>query len=87
MMKKILIIDDDYDYVEAVSVLLHSKGYNIITAENGKKGIEKVKKEKPDLIILDVMMTKKTEGFEVARQLRKEKFSKKIPIIMMTRRK
>jgi CheY-like chemotaxis protein len=83
-MKKILIIDDDASFVEAQSMLLEARGYSIISAENGTIGFEKAQKEKPDLIILDVMMTSKTEGFNVARSLRDNFETKLIPIVMVT---
>ncbi|HOK41268.1 MAG TPA: response regulator [bacterium] len=84
MSKRILIIDDDNDFVDAVTNLLEAKNYEIITASNGKEGFESAKKNKPDLILLDVMMTKKTEGFDTARSLSSDESTKKIPIIMVS---
>ena len=69
MAKKVLIIDDDADFVESVENLLEARGYEVVSASNGKEGIEVAGKEKPNLIILDVMMTTKDEGFNVARKL------------------
>ena len=83
-MSKILIIDDDPDIVESMRVVLESKGYKIDAAENGKKGLEKIRVDKPDLIILDVMMESLDRGFEVARELKKDKNYKDIPILMLT---
>jgi DNA-binding response OmpR family regulator len=67
MAKKVLIIDDDVEYVEAIANLLDAKGYDVTSASNGKDGVKQAKEQKPDLILLDVMMTTKSEGFDVAR--------------------
>ena len=63
---KVLLVDDDVDFVEATKIVLESNGYEAATAYNGKEGIAKAKEAKPDAIILDVMMTHKTEGFDTA---------------------
>ncbi|OGW81210.1 MAG: hypothetical protein A3G33_05880 [Omnitrophica bacterium RIFCSPLOWO2_12_FULL_44_17] len=82
-MAKILIIDDDSDIVEAMRVVLENKGYGVVSAENGKDGLIKASLEKPELIILDVMMPG-IDGFEVARELKKNVVVKNIPILMLT---
>ena len=82
--KKILIIDDDPDFVESVRRVLEARGYVVDTAPNGAEGIEKAKVFMPNLIFLDVMMTKNTEGFEVSRELTKDDTLKSIPVIMIT---
>ncbi len=88
--KKILIIDDDPDIVEAMRMPLEANSYNVITASSGKDGLQMAKEEIPDLIILDVMMETDTEGFHVAYELKSEdsaseyKSCKKIPILMIT---
>ena len=84
MKKRVLLVDDEVDFVEINKAALKSKGYEVIPAYNGKEGLEKALKDKPDIIILDVMMTTKTEGFDVARELRKHKEMKDVPIIMLT---
>jgi len=84
MKKRVLLVDDEVDFVEINKAALESKGYEVIPAYNGKEGLEKALKDKPDIIILDVMMTTKTEGFDVARELRKHKEMKDVPIIMLT---
>ncbi|NQT46258.1 MAG: response regulator [Candidatus Omnitrophica bacterium] len=81
---KILIIDDDPDIVEAMKVVLESKQYHVSIAENGQKGLEKVKSQKPDLIILDVMMETNDKGFEVSREIKSDAAYKDIPILMLT---
>ena len=82
--KKVLLVDDEVDFVEINKAALENKGYDVIPAYNGEEGIQKALQEKPDIIILDVMMETKTEGFEVARKLRKYEEMKNVPIIMLT---
>ena len=84
MAPKVLIIDDDPEFVEATSNLLESQGYSVDSAPNGKVGLAKAKQQEPNIILLDVMMTKKTEGFDVAREINKNSRLKDIPVIMIT---
>ena len=69
MLKKIMIIDDDIDLVEAMRITLETDNYEVIDAQEGQKGLEILKKEKPDLLILDVMMGTLDEGFHIAYQI------------------
>lgn len=84
MAKKILIIDDDIDLVEALRITLEDSGFEVIDAQDGQKGIEKLKTESPDLVILDVMMGTQDEGFFVAYDIRNLPEFEDIPIIMLT---
>lgn len=84
MAHKVLIIDDDPEFVEATSNLLDAQGYKVVSAPNGKVGIAKAKEECPDIILLDVMMTRDTEGFEVARELHMDPKLKNVPIIIIS---
>lgn len=84
MAKKVLMIDDDQEFVDAISNLLDAKGYDVHTASNGQDAVERVRSENPDIILLDVMMTTKHEGFDVARELHEDPTAKETPIIMMT---
>lgn len=84
MAKKILIIDDDIDLVEALRITLEDSGFEVIDAQDGHKGIEKLKAESPDLVILDVMMGTQDEGFFVAYDIRNLPKFEDIPIIMLT---
>jgi two-component system alkaline phosphatase synthesis response regulator PhoP len=84
MPKKILIIDDDIDLVEAMRITLESAGFEVIDAQEGQKGIEKIKNENPDLILLDVMMGTQDEGFHIAYQIRNNSETADLPIIMLT---
>jgi len=81
---KILIVDDDRDFVEISRATLESKGYQVVPAYNGKEGLEKALKEDPDLIVLDVMMEKLDDGFSVCRELKNDPELKKIPVLMVT---
>ena len=82
--KRILMVDNDIDFVQPIRKLLEVNGYEVIEARNGKEGIEKARSEKPDLILLDVMMTRLSEGFDTSRELRAHVETKNIPIIMTT---
>ncbi len=82
--KNILIIDDDDDLVEALTTLLEAKEYTVIRASNGKEGIELLKETSPDLILLDIMMDSIDEGITVARDIKRNKNWKHIPIIGMS---
>lgn len=81
---KILIIDDDPDITEAMAVVLGNKGYAVTSAANSTEGMEQLKKERPDLIVLDVMMRTNQEGFEFSRELNGNDEYKDIPILMLT---
>jgi two-component system alkaline phosphatase synthesis response regulator PhoP len=68
--KHVLIIDDDADFVRAIGDLFASAGYDVASAGNGREGLDLAKKLLPDLILLDVMMTERTEGFFTLQQIR-----------------
>lgn len=80
---KILVVDDDADFVEATKTVLESERYQVIVAYDGDEGLEKARKENPDLIILDIIMPVK-DGFSAAQQLKKEPQLSKIPVLMLT---
>ena len=81
--KKVLIADDEVDVHAFVQAALEDDGHQVITADNGQAALDKVRAEKPDLIILDVQMPKKS-GFEVFDELRRDDSTKSIPVIMLT---
>ncbi len=80
---KILLIDDDVDFVEATKIVLESKPYEVIVANEGEEGLRRARGEKPDLIILDIIMPVK-DGFTAAEEFKKDPELCKIPIIMLT---
>jgi two-component system, OmpR family, response regulator len=81
-MAKIAIIDDDPDILDVSKIVLTSKGYEVITAQNPDDGFNLIVDQNPDLIILDVMMNEPDDGFFLAQKLRREKIS--TPVIMYT---
>ena len=82
---KLLIVDDDKDFITAVAARLESRGFTMTKAFDGKEGLEKVYAEKPDAIILDVMMPE-MNGFEVCKKLKTDEKYKDIPVVMLTAR-
>lgn len=82
--KKILIIDDDPDFVETVKIVLESNNYQVLSANGPDEGLKKVAEEKPDLILLDVVWPDRKSGFQVCREIKNDPNYKKIPIIMLT---
>ncbi len=80
---KILLVDDDPDFVEATKTILEANSYDVIVAANGDEGIKTARQENPDLILLDVIMPVE-DGFTAAEQLKKDPQLNKIPIIMLT---
>jgi len=80
---KILIIDDDPDFVESTKIVLESKPYDVIVAYEGTDGLRRAREDSPDLILLDIIMPGK-DGFTVAEQLKKDPELTGIPVIMLT---
>ncbi|MDI6827416.1 MAG: response regulator [Armatimonadota bacterium] len=83
MPRKILAVDDEKHIVRLVQVNLERQGYEVVTASDGKEALQKVEEEKPDLVILDVMMPY-MDGFEVLQNLRRNPSTRDIPVIMLT---
>ncbi|MFZ3047858.1 MAG: response regulator [Desulfatirhabdiaceae bacterium] len=81
---EILVIDDDKDLAQSMRIILESRQYGVRVANNGKDGYEQIVARRPDLIILDVMMTTATEGFDLATKLSHHPEYRTIPIIMAT---
>ncbi len=82
--KTVLIIDDDSDFVRAVQALLESSGYKVRSAVNGREGLQLAKTLQPDLILLDVMMSERTEGFFVLQEMRRVPSLSNTPVIVMS---
>ena len=80
---KILLVDDDSDFVESTKMVLESKPYEVIVARDGEEGLRKAREENPDLILLDIIMPIK-DGFTAAEQLKKDPQLRKIPVLMLT---
>lgn len=80
----IMLVDDDIDFIDANKILLEQQGYEVLTAHNSKECMQALPQYKPDLMIIDVMMDYKSEGFDLARDLRHSEEYKQIPLIMLT---
>jgi CheY-like chemotaxis protein len=83
MAKQVLVVDDDPNTVKYLTVLLRENGYDPVSAVDGKEGLEKIRQARPDLVVLDVMMPKKT-GLTLFKQLKKDDQYKDIQILMLT---
>lgn len=83
--KRILVVDDEGELVKAIEIRLKQADYDVIVAYDGQEGLEKARKEKPDLIMLDLMLPK-MDGYKVCRMLKFDEKYKNIPIIMLTAR-
>jgi len=83
-VSEILIVDDDIDFVGSTQALLEEQEHTVVSAYNGKDGFREAKRRHPDLILLDVMMTHDTEGFEIVRQLKDDIETCNVPVIMIT---
>jgi two-component system alkaline phosphatase synthesis response regulator PhoP len=83
--KRILLVDDETELAEMVKLRLEANNYEVSTAYDGKEGLDLARREKPDLIILDLMLPK-IDGYKVCRMLKFDEKYKKIPIILFTSR-
>jgi CheY-like chemotaxis protein len=83
-MAKILVVDDDRDYIKITRMILQSGGYDVVTASSGEEGLNLMRREKPNLVILDVMMAYILEGLDIRRQMADDPDLKNIPVIMST---
>jgi DNA-binding response OmpR family regulator len=83
-MPKVLIVDDDADFREACRVTLSAAGLEVCEAEDADDGFEKVRSENPDLVILDVIMPRRYEGFDLALRIREELALSDLPILMLS---
>jgi CheY-like chemotaxis protein len=83
-MSKVLVVDDDRDLVESIKAILESGGHEVSCAFCGREGIAAAKEWKPDVMVLDVMMTHDTEGFETVKKLREDPETRELPVVMLT---
>ena len=82
---KILVVDDDPDMREALQIILESAGYIVVMAEDGEQCLSKLKEERPDMLILDLLMPR-MDGFEVCKALKDPRYAKygRVPIIILS---
>jgi len=87
-MLRILVVDDDPDFVEAMRLVLEPNGYEVVSAASGKEGLSKIQEDglvrKPDLVILDVMMASVLDGLSMSRKMQEDPELRKIPILMVS---
>ena len=83
-MAKILIVDDDPDFVNATRIVLEAEGHTIISAKSGNEGFQRVREDKPDIIVLDVIMDTVLDGLAMSQQMHDDPAVRGIPIIMVT---
>ena len=83
-MAKILVVDDDPDFVEATRMVLEANGYEVASATDGKEALAKMRQEKPDLVLLDIMMAHILEGLEVSKEMQADVELRRVPIIMVS---
>jgi two-component system alkaline phosphatase synthesis response regulator PhoP len=82
--KKVLLVDDDIDLIEQNKMLLESKGYEVVTAENVKDAWDTFQKEKPDAAVLDLIMEEHDSGFVLAHRIKRDAYGKTIPVFLLT---
>lgn len=83
-MCKILIVDDDPDFVEITRTILEQEGHQIVTAANGQKALDLIRKDPPDIVLLDIMMDTALDGLNVSRQIQADADLKGTRVIMIT---
>lgn len=81
---RILVVDDDPDFVEIMRTILESNSYDVVTAANGNQAMAQVKAQKPDLMILDIMMSTVLDGLDVSEQLARDPDARFMPVIMVS---
>jgi len=81
---KILVVDDDADFVESTAAILEARGYEVVGACNGEEGLEKAKSELPQMIIIDLMMNTINEGYGFCLEIRKDERFKQVPLLMIS---
>lgn len=82
--KKILLVDDDLDLLDQHKLLLESRGFRVITADNSKTGWELFKEEKPDAAVVDLIMEEHDSGFILSYKMKKDEYGKNIPVFILT---
>ncbi len=83
-MPKILVVDDDPDFVESTRLVLEPNGYEVVSAANSDEGLQKLAEEKPDLVILDVIMSTVLDGLSMSQQMHDVAEYREVPILMVT---
>ncbi len=82
--KMVLVVDDDLDFLDFVTIVLESDGYTVRTATNADAGLELMQAERPDLVIVDVMMSYELNGWSVSRQMSADPLLRQVPVLMVS---
>jgi CheY-like chemotaxis protein len=83
-MVKILVVDDDPDFVEITRAVLESRGYGVVAAANGAEALDTMRREKPDLVLLDIMMSTLLDGLSVSEEMQADPELKDLPVIILS---
>lgn len=83
-MAKVLVVDDDPDFVKVTSKVLEKAGHEVVSAANGAKALKTMRQEKPDVVLLDIMMSYILDGLDVSREMAEDPDLKDVPVIMVT---
>ncbi len=83
-MAKILVVDDDPDFVFVCRTVLEKEGYEVLEAANGRLALETMRKDRPDLVLLDVMMSTTLEGVDVSKEMESDPELKDVPVVMVS---
>lgn len=83
-MSKVLLVDDDPDFVEIARTVLESRGHTVTTAASGDQALERMRADKPDIVLLDIMMATVLDGLNVSQVMREDPELKHVPIVMVT---
>jgi chemosensory pili system protein ChpA (sensor histidine kinase/response regulator) len=83
-MAKVLVVDDDPDFVRVTSKVLEKAGYEVVSAANGAKALQAMRQNPPDVVLLDIMMSYILDGLDVSREMAEDPKLKDIPVIMVT---
>ena len=83
-MAKILVIDDDTDFVLVSRAILESEGYEVLEAANGSEALEMMRRDRPDLVLLDVMMSTTLEGVDVSKEIESDPNLEDVPVVMIS---
>ena len=83
-MSKILVVDDDPDFVEITRIVLEKEGHEVSAARSGKEGLQRIREDQPDLVILDVIMDTVLDGLSTSQRIYDDPMMRDVPIIMVT---
>lgn len=83
-MKRILVVDDDRDFIKITRMILESGNYEVLTAGNGEQALAVMRRDKPDLVLLDIMMSYILDGLDARREMAQDERLRDIPVIMVT---